>query len=1241
MALLTSTLLGQNTQSALSEVKNEIRTDGISISLQKTEGFHELKQLQSFFEEMNDPHLKKYIDLIRVLSTLQDNIGLQDIDAYGYSVAKEGEFFDMDYFAHLKPGNEKALLWEVMGGAARKLKTFDLLPDNTILAITFRVDLLSLYNYLKKTLPLVQIDGVVEFRKILKETEDEAAKNGMPLSSILDTLSTEITIFLSLNKDVIMEIPDLGEVPQLAMGVIVEKKSDFLDSLLRKYVEEQFKPKMMGDYRTVHLTEVLPTGTRPGYASNKEYGIFSSDFNMVEKLMNLKPSKSLTNSEKFKSYKTMSRMGNTILYVSDEILDMILEATKELPLDEKLNIDLFYQTFFKDKKPGFFGLFSKKTNGLKIETRSKFNFPGEWISNITLFLLPGLAVTSEVTRKIDSEIYEIQREKAVERRRKQKELDEKLKKERVVAARKVLITEHIKNQNMDVSQKDAILGGDGVAIKKSTIVNDGLVAYWRLDETKGALAVDATGNTHHGIYQNGPQPSLEVDLGNTGSLDFEYTNRQYINCGPINLNGKSLTFSCWVKVESFNRSRPYIRTIGGIEGRVNSVNHTALLRFGDAGLGKDKLQFILSDREGSPRKLNGTTNLKVGEWYHIVSTYDGATMKLFIDGHQERKSLTSSFVLTANDDFLIGAGKMYPRYFDGKIDEFRVYNRSLAAEEIQVLLKDGEAMIKAKVALKTKIKAEAEKKQLGKYFTSIENFKVANPQVIKWPEIKTQKVKNNIRIYWDLSNSEVKDISALKGLPIWTLNLSNTKVDDISAVVGMPLIELLLDNTLVVDLSPLKDLPLRVLTFPPEAKNLEVIQHRRTYYIITKNGNKYKRVYKPVIINGIEAKLYWKPYDEIKKAEKLKVEEQIKAEKLKAQMQAQEEKLKAKSKSKAEAEKKLLGSHFASIEKFKAANPQVKEWPEIQLQKVKNNIRIRWDLSNREIKDISALQGLPIWTLNLSNTKVDDISAVVGMPLTDLLLDNTLVVDLSPLKDLPLRVLTFPPEAKNLEVIQHRRRYYIITKNRNKYKRVYKPVMLNSVDAKEYWKPYDEIKKAEKLKLEEQKKAEKIKAKTKAEAEAVKKMLGSHFASIEKFKAANPQVKEWTGFQVKKAKNGIEVSWDLSNSEVKDISALQGIPLRLLNLSNTKVSEITAVIGMPLKELFLDKTLVVDLSPLKGLPLRILTFPPEAKNIEVIRDTQQYSTIAKVKRKWRRVKRFMILNGVSADIFWKKYDEHK
>jgi hypothetical protein len=79
----------------------------------------------------------------------------------------------------------------------------------------------------------------------------------------------------------------------------------------------------------------------------------------------------------------------------------------------------------------------------------------------------------------------------------------------------------------------------------------------------------------------------------------------------------------------------------------------------------------------------GTTALTANTWTHLATTYDGATLRLYVNGVQVSSLAKTGNLLTSTNPLEIGSDSIYGQYFAGTIDEVRVYNRALSAGEIQ------------------------------------------------------------------------------------------------------------------------------------------------------------------------------------------------------------------------------------------------------------------------------------------------------------------------------------------------------------------------------------------------------------------------------------------------------------------------------------------------------------------------------------------------------------------------------
>ena len=79
----------------------------------------------------------------------------------------------------------------------------------------------------------------------------------------------------------------------------------------------------------------------------------------------------------------------------------------------------------------------------------------------------------------------------------------------------------------------------------------------------------------------------------------------------------------------------------------------------------------------------GRAALTANTWAHLAATYDGATMRLYVNGVQVASRAQTGAIATSTNPLQIGGDSIYGQYFAGRIDEVRIYNRALSVAEIQ------------------------------------------------------------------------------------------------------------------------------------------------------------------------------------------------------------------------------------------------------------------------------------------------------------------------------------------------------------------------------------------------------------------------------------------------------------------------------------------------------------------------------------------------------------------------------
>ncbi len=210
-----------------------------------------------------------------------------------------------------------------------------------------------------------------------------------------------------------------------------------------------------------------------------------------------------------------------------------------------------------------------------------------------------------------------------------------------------------------------------VSCNTSASLSNGLVAHYKLDGTSG-IVVDETGN-----YSGTNNGALR---GETGKLDkaFDFDGvDDYVDTGYGNgVIFNEITISAWVYTEDTDDasgivcSRKY--------SNENDSNYGAL----NIGHGNQIPDFTIKDI-GSAQSSDGMI-IKY-QWVMLTGTYDGSTLKIYINGQLKGTGAgTGSWIPTAN--FEIGRDNMRlyetGRWYDGKIDDVRIWDRALSTSEI-------------------------------------------------------------------------------------------------------------------------------------------------------------------------------------------------------------------------------------------------------------------------------------------------------------------------------------------------------------------------------------------------------------------------------------------------------------------------------------------------------------------------------------------------------------------------------
>ncbi|CRK59608.1 Cytochrome c551/c552 [Alloactinosynnema sp. L-07] len=196
-----------------------------------------------------------------------------------------------------------------------------------------------------------------------------------------------------------------------------------------------------------------------------------------------------------------------------------------------------------------------------------------------------------------------------------------------------------------------------------------LVAAYSFDEGTGTTLIDRSGNGHTGTLA-GPTWAAAGRYG--GGLSFDGVNDMVTVNDSARLDlTTAMTLQAWV--------RPTVSTSW----------RTAILKERPSGLsyalysaGFNQPSGYISS--GPDHDVTGPTALPANTWSHLAMTYDGTTMRLYVNGTQVATAPQTAAALTSASPLRLGGNTIWSEWFSGQLDNIRIHSRALSAAEIVV-----------------------------------------------------------------------------------------------------------------------------------------------------------------------------------------------------------------------------------------------------------------------------------------------------------------------------------------------------------------------------------------------------------------------------------------------------------------------------------------------------------------------------------------------------------------------------
>jgi N-acetylneuraminic acid mutarotase len=206
-----------------------------------------------------------------------------------------------------------------------------------------------------------------------------------------------------------------------------------------------------------------------------------------------------------------------------------------------------------------------------------------------------------------------------------------------------------------------------------------LVAYWKLDETEGIVAYNSTGESDGFLFGDPVWRPAEGKRG--GAMEVDGIDDYVVSVPVLNPADGPFSVFAWIK--------------GGAPGQV-VISQADGTGSGETWLGMDMVGGCLMTSLVSPpfgryisQPLVSQAAITDGQWHHIGFVWDGSCRCLYVDGTEVTKDTdTLASLKYSNGGLYIGTNKTLDTdtFFSGLIDDVRIYDKALTAEEIAVLV---------------------------------------------------------------------------------------------------------------------------------------------------------------------------------------------------------------------------------------------------------------------------------------------------------------------------------------------------------------------------------------------------------------------------------------------------------------------------------------------------------------------------------------------------------------------------
>ena len=258
-------------------------------------------------------------------------------------------------------------------------------------------------------------------------------------------------------------------------------------------------------------------------------------------------------------------------------------------------------------------------------------------------------------------------------------------------------TGHAYGQNLrEIFTLDTLQAGDTVRLRATVMTGSGVtvvpVQWATLNpglatvDTGGLVTASSAGSVQIVAAYGGVGGSAALQVIPTGNYGLQFNGNQivFVPDAPVLSPAPSMTLEFWVRFDFVDGGQYGVVKDNGTQRQyglgVNGTNSPGPVR---------KMRAYLATNPNGLNTVDGATTIPFGTWMHVAETYDGSTLRLYLNGVLDGSLVIGQLILTNTVTFTMGDNAEQVYSLHGQLDEVRLWSVARTQGQIQAAMTGG------------------------------------------------------------------------------------------------------------------------------------------------------------------------------------------------------------------------------------------------------------------------------------------------------------------------------------------------------------------------------------------------------------------------------------------------------------------------------------------------------------------------------------------------------------------------